>query len=129
PSSQPSQPENLAPPSNSEASEAVDTVLSKGGYDFSDLDWDADQIEQALGKIKDCFGGEIIDLNDELSNNEVMPKEPLVESFVNDTQAIFDQEQPQSSVAENQPDPRPFPRKIHNKPQQLQYDQDGELSF
>ncbi|AOY79488.2 DNA polymerase III subunit gamma/tau [Moorena producens JHB] len=129
PSPQPSQPENLAPPSNSETSEAADTVLSKGAYDFSDLDWDAAQIEQALGKIKDCFGGEIIDLNDDMSNNEVMPKEPLVESFVNDTQAIFDQDQPESSVPKNQPDPRPFSRKIQNKPQQLKYDEDGELSF
>ncbi|NEQ79625.1 MAG: DNA polymerase III subunit gamma/tau [Moorea sp. SIO2I5] len=144
PSPQPSQPENLAPPSNSETSEAAETVLSspvlsspalssatlsRPAYDFSDLDWDVDQIEQALGKIKDCFGGEIIDLNDELSNNEVMAKEPLVESFVKDTQGTFDQEQPESSVAENQPDPRPFSRKIQNKPQQLKYDEDGELSF
>jgi len=153
-SPQPSQPENLAPPSNSETSEAAETVLSSPALsssalsspalsspalsspalsspadDFSDLDLNADQIEQALGKIKDCFGGEIIDLNDELSNNEVMAKEPLVESFVKDTQGTFNQEQPESSVAENQPDPKPFSRKIHNKPQQFQYDEDGELSF
>ncbi|NEP49660.1 MAG: DNA polymerase III subunit gamma/tau [Moorea sp. SIO3C2] len=144
PSRQPSQPENLAPPSNSETSEAAETVspssvlsspalsspaLSRPAYDFPDLDWDVDQIEQALGKIKDCFGGEIIDLNDELSNNEVMPKEPSVESFVKDTQGTFDQEQSESLVAENQPDRRPFSRKIQNKPQQLKYDEDGELSF
>ncbi|NEP27342.1 hypothetical protein, partial [Moorena sp. SIO3I6] len=139
PSPQPSQPQNLAPPSNSETSEAVDTVLSspvlsrpalsRPPYDFSDLDWDADQIEQALGKIKDCFGGEIIDLNDDMSNNEVMAKEPSVESFVNDTQGSFDQEQPQSSVAENQPDPRPFYIKIQNRPQELEYDENGELPF
>ncbi|NEO71819.1 DNA polymerase III subunit gamma/tau [Moorena sp. SIO3H5] len=149
PSPQPSQPENLAPPSNSETSEAAETVLSspalsspalsspalsspalsRPAYDFPDLDWDADKIEQALGKIKDCFGGEIIDLNDELSNNELMAKEPLVESFVKDNQGTFDQKQPESSVAENQSDPRPFSRKIQNKPQQLKYDEDGELSF
>ncbi|NEO63067.1 MAG: hypothetical protein F6J98_22555, partial [Moorea sp. SIO4G2] len=104
-------------------------TLSRPAYDFPDLDWDADQIEQALGKIKDSFGGEIIDLNDELSNNEVMPKEPLVESFVKDTQGTFDQEQPESSVAENQPDPRPFSIKIQNRPQELEYDENGELPF
>ncbi|AOX03409.1 DNA polymerase III, subunit gamma and tau [Moorena producens PAL-8-15-08-1] len=144
PSPQPSQPENLTPPSNSETSEAAETVLSspalsspalsspvlsRPAYDFPDLGWDADQIEQALGKIKDSFGGEIIDLNDELSNNEVMPKEPLVESFVKDTQGTFDQEQPESSVAENQPDPRPFSIKIQNRPQELEYDENGELPF